>query len=192
MPAPAADHSERDAELRRLLIGCGNGDQQAFAELYRAAASKLYALCRQMLRRDDLAEDVLQESFAQIWRDAARYKADRSAPLTWMGVIVRHRCIDLLRRQGRHASQSLDEAMPAEEPMDQLPGPLELTQRWAENQRLGRCLNQLSESQRVSITLAFYRGYSHSQLSDHLATPVGTIKSWIRRGLKQLQGCLHG
>ena len=106
-----------------------------------------------------------------------------------MSVIARHRCLDILRRRqtGRSQSDDLSEL----ELVDERAGPLELTAHWSDRQALGRCLKALSEQQRLSVTMAFYRGFSHQQLSLYLATPIGTVKSWIRRGLIQLQRCLQ-
>ncbi len=176
-------------QLDELLLQCGRSDHQAFEQLYRIAAPRLFALCRRMLRREELAEEALQESFLQIWRDAAQFDPNRAMAMTWMGVIVRHRCLDLLRR--RRPEDSLEDYDTFIEPADDSAGPLELTLRWADHHALGHCLKTLSESQRLSITLAFYRGFSHQQLSAYLATPVGTVKSWIRRGLIQLKQCLQ-
>lgn len=178
-------------QLQTLLLACGRGDHAAFQQLYQRAAPKLFALCRRLLRRDELAEEVLQETFIQIWRDAGRYDPERTLPLTWMGVIARHRCLDLLRRR-RHAELSLDDEATFVEPVDEGDGPLELVLRIADTHALAQCLRTLSEQQRISITLAFYRGFTHQQLSRYLATPIGTVKSWIRRGLQQLKRCLQG
>jgi RNA polymerase sigma-70 factor, ECF subfamily len=175
--------------LDELLLRCGRGDHPAFEQLYRLAAPRLFALCRRMLRNEELAEESLQESFVQIWRDAARFDPHRALATTWMGVIVRHRCLDLLRR--KRPEVSLEDEDTFIEPVDDGAGPLELTLRQADHHALGRCLKTLSEPQRLSITLAFYRGFSHQQLGAYLATPVGTVKSWIRRGLMQLKRCLQ-
>ncbi|MCB1714131.1 MAG: sigma-70 family RNA polymerase sigma factor [Candidatus Competibacteraceae bacterium] len=175
--------------LQKLLRACAQSDHDAFAQLYQQAAPKLFALCRYMLRDDNLAEEALQETFVQIWRDAADYNPHRALAMTWMSVIARHRCLDLLRR--RQATLSLDDDLSQLELVDQAAGPLELTAHWSDRQALGRCLKTLTEQQRLSITMAFYRGFSHQQLSAYLAIPIGTVKSWIRRGLNQLQRCLQ-
>lgn len=171
--------------LQQLLRACAQGEQQAFAELYQLTAPKLYALCRYMMHDDHLAEEALQEAYEQIWRDAADYNPHRAMALTWMGVIVRHRCLDMLRRR-----KPADDLSGIELPDDSA-GPLELTIHWADRKALGRCLKTLSEQQRLSITMAFYRGLTHQQLSAYLAIPMGTVKSWIRRGLTRLQKCLQ-
>lgn len=177
--------------LQALLADCARNDRAAFEQLYRLASPKLFSLCLAMLRRQDLAEEVLQDAFVQIWRDAASYDPGRAAPMTWMGVIVRHRALDLLRR--RRPEVSLDEYEGIEEHVDSNPNPMEVVLGLSDNQALKRCLEALPERQRESIVEAFLRGLTHEQLSAVLATPLGTVKSWIRRGLGQLKRCLqHG
>ncbi len=180
---PDADH------LQALLARCARQDRAAFEELYRLTSPKLFSLCSYLLRRQSLAEDALQEAFMQIWRDAGRFDPARSQPMTWMGVIVRHRALDLLRRQ--RPATSLDDQPWLAEGEDDQPGPLEGLLDWANAQELKRCLDELTEQHRESVILAFLRGLTHQQLSEHLATPLGTVKSWVRRGLGQLQRCLE-
>lgn len=173
--------------LQALLADCARRDRDAFERLYRLTAPRLFAMCLSMLRREDLAEEVLQEAYLQIWRDAARFDPDRAAAMTWMAVIVRHRALDLLRRK---TEVRLGEQQDHDAP-DTGPGPLEVLQRGFDNRALELCLEQLSEEQRNSIVLSFFRGFTHQQLSDYLAAPLGTVKSWIRRGLGQLKRCLQ-
>lgn len=174
--------------LQILLERCARRDHAAFERLYRQTSAKLHSVCRYMMHDDALAEEALQDAYIQIWRDAADYDANRAAPLTWLAVIARHRCLDLLRRRQREVTA--DAAVFAFQ-VDEGPGPLELTVQWSDKYALGECLKTLSQQQRLSITLAFFRGLSHQQLSATLATPLGTVKSWIRRGLERLQRCLQ-
>lgn len=173
--------------LQALLADCARRDQSAFERLYRLTAPRLFALCISMLRREDLAEEVLQEAFLQIWRDAARFDPNRATAMTWMAVIIRHRALDLLRRR---TESRFGEPEGYDAP-DTEPGPLEVLLRGFDNHALELCLEQLSEEQRKSIVLSFFRGFTHQQLSDYLAAPLGTVKSWIRRGLGQLKRCLQ-
>lgn len=175
--------------LTALLKRCARQDHAAFERLYDLSSAKLFSVCRYLLRNDELAEEALQEAYVQIWRDAASFRPERAAAMTWLSVITRHRCLDLLRR--RRAETTVDNDAVFDEQIDDDPGPLELTARWAERHALGKCLETLSKQQRESINLAFFRGLSHSELSKALATPIGTVKSWIRRGLERLQRCLQ-
>ena len=173
--------------LQALLKSCARQDQTAFEQLYRLTSPKLFPVCRYLLRRESLAEEVLQEAFMQIWRDAYLFDPARSAPMTWLTSIVRHRALDTLRRQRPEDPWSDTEHDQAAD----LPGPMELVAGMADNQALKHCLEQLPEDQRHSIVQAFLSGLTHQQLSETLATPVGTVKSWIRRGLERLRRCLE-
>jgi RNA polymerase sigma-70 factor (ECF subfamily) len=177
------------AQLAALLAQCALGNQPAFAELYRATAPKLFGVAVRILRREDWAEDVLQECYVSIWNHAADYTAARSAPLTWMTSIVRNRCLDWLRRPRPEAGgedyDSVAEAWAAD-----VPGPVEQLLAAADARALARCLVQLDSKQRQSITLAFFHGLSHSELAAHMREPLGTVKTWVRRGLERLRGCL--
>jgi RNA polymerase sigma-70 factor (ECF subfamily) len=186
----AAAHSQVE-RLAALLAQCALRDQLAFAELYRATAPKLFGVAIRILRRQDWAEDVLQECYVSIWNHAGDYALARSAPLTWMTSIVRNRCLDWLRRP--HPESGSDEYdIVAEAWHDEGPGPLERLLAAAEANALARCMGQLESKQRQTITLAFFHGLSHSELAAHMRQPLGTVKTWVRRGLERLKGCLSG
>jgi RNA polymerase sigma-70 factor (ECF subfamily) len=175
--------------LAALLARCALRDQSAFAELYRTTSPKLFGIALRILRRQDWAEDVLQECYVSIWNHAADYAPAKSAPLTWMTSIVRNRCLDWLRRpHPESGSEEYDIA--AEAWSDDGPGPLERLLASAEASALARCLQELDSKQRQSIALAFFHGLSHSELAAHMRQPLGTVKTWVRRGLERLKGCL--
>lgn len=177
--------------LGALLARCGLGDQRAFSELYRFTSAKLFGVALRILRREAWAEEVLQESFVNIWNYAAEYAADKSAPMTWMTSIVRNRSLDWLRRPQREdTSESYD--LLIENLRDDAAGPLEQLIQATEASALARCLRELDSQQRQTIALAFQHGLTHSELAAHLKQPLGTIKTWIRRGLERLKGCLAG
>lgn len=175
--------------LAGLLARCALRDQRAFADLYRHTSSKLFGVALRILRRQDWAEEVLQESYVNIWNHAGDYVARKSAPLTWMTSIVRNRCLDWLRRpQFEATGDEYDVAVDAWR--DERPGPMESLAASADAAALARCLEQLEARQRQSIMLAFFHGLSHSELAGHLQQPLGTVKTWVRRGLERLKGCL--
>ena len=175
--------------LSGLLAQCALRDQRAFADLYRHTSSKLFGVALRILRRQDWAEEVLQESYVNIWNHAGDYVAQKSAPLTWMTSIVRNRCLDWLRRPRFEATgDEYDVAVEAWQ--DEKPGPMESLAAAADAAALARCLEQLEAKQRQSIMLAFFHGLSHSELAGHLQQPLGTVKTWVRRGLERLKGCL--
>ena len=176
-----------DVEHRNLLLAVSRKDRHAFEALYSQVSPRLYAVALRMLKRPELAEELLQDVCITIWNQAGNYNSDYSAPLTWMTNIVRNRAIDRLRRH-----ESSDPSV--EDDMDLLhgtdPGPLALYEQVQSSQRLDDCMKQLSAQQRQSIFLAYYHCLSHAAIAKQMAQPLGTTKSWIRRGLAQLKGCL--
>ena len=166
------------------------GDRAAFARLYQATSSKLYGVALRILRREDWAEEVLQECYVNVWRHAPEYNASRAAPMTWMTSIVRNRCLDWLRRPNPLPLEVLgDEGADAIE--DSGLGPLDELERSREAGAVARCLRGLDAKQRQAIALAFFDGLSHAELAQHLREPLGTVKTWVRRGLAKLRSCLE-
>jgi RNA polymerase sigma-70 factor, ECF subfamily len=177
------------ARLTGLLSQCALQNQRAFADLYALTSSKLFGVALRILRRQDWAEEVLQECYVNIWNHAGDYAAYRSAPMTWMTSIVRNRSLDWLRRPQSEATGEEYE-IAVESWQDQAPGPMERLAAAGEAAALARCLEQLDAKQRQSIVLAFFHGLSHSELSGHMKEPLGTVKTWVRRGLERLKACL--
>ena len=172
--------------LEDLLARSAQGDRAAFQRLYQASAAKLHGVALRILRRGDWAEEVLQECYVSIWTRAGDYRAGLSAPMTWMTSIVRNRCLDWLRRPAPEvAVETLEELESGS------PGPLAELERAKDAQALARCLGGLDARQRQAIALAFYDGLSHAELASHLRQPLGTVKTWVRRGLLRLKSCLE-
>nr|WP_268824786.1 sigma-70 family RNA polymerase sigma factor [Massilia sp. MS-15] len=160
--------------------------------MYEASSPRLYGLALRILRRRELAEEALQESFVSIWHHAGDYQASLSAPMTWMTTIVRNKSFDLLRRTQAEIQiegDDFDEAVlatlrdPAANPADAL----ELS---SEAKALAICMSALEEKHRHAVGLAFFHDLSHSEVAHKLALPLGTVKTWIRRSLARLQACL--
>jgi RNA polymerase sigma-70 factor (ECF subfamily) len=166
-------------------------DQAAFARLYELTSAHLYACALRILQRPVWAEDVLQESFVNIWQRADTYSAEKSQPLTWLTSIVRNRALDWLRRPDPETVDIDDEEHPVTI-ADERPDPLAVLLAGADARQVRGCIDTLDAAQQQSIALAFYHGLTHSELALHLRQPLGTIKSWIRRGLERLQRCLEG
>ena len=176
-------------QLAELLAQCALKNQHSFNKLYQLTAAKLYGVALRILRRQDWAEEVLQECYVNIWNHAGDYAMAKSAPLTWMTSIVRNRCLDWLRRPQTEATgEQYDVAVEAWQ--DDAPGPMEQLAASSEAAALARCMQQLDAKQRQSIMLAFFNGLSHSELAAHMKQPLGTVKTWVRRGLERLKGCL--
>jgi RNA polymerase sigma factor (sigma-70 family) len=174
--------------LEALLGECARGKEPALAELYQLCAPHLFALATRMLRRKDWAEEVIQECFLSIWQNAARYSSEQSQAMTWMTRIVRNRCIDQLRRPDLERPDpdgAIQDAW-----ADEAPGPLSRLQSVQESKRLAACMAELEVNQRRAIALSFFDNLSHSEIAQKLESPLGTIKSWLRRGMERLKRCL--
>jgi RNA polymerase sigma-70 factor (ECF subfamily) len=180
--------SKRDV-LADWLSRCANGDQAALEELYHACSAKLYAISLFLLKDKALAEDVLQDSFVKIWRRAGSYNRDKGSAMTWMASVVRHRALDVLRSNSYQVEQGFEDLASAGYVEDKQ-NPLMLADLSASTAAILRCMEQLKEEQRQCIVLAYYFGYSHDELSINLAKPLGTVKAWIRRGIKRIRECL--
>jgi RNA polymerase sigma factor (sigma-70 family) len=193
------DWSERSREVAALLARSALGDRAAFERLYERTSGHLFAVVLRIQRDRALAEDLLQEVYVSIWRAAGGFDATRSQPMTWLTSVARNRAIDSLRRKqtqpvllsttrddedGDEGGDALDQHA------DESPGPVELFDRAGEARQLKRCMDGLSAAQRQSVALAFYDGLSHAEVAEHLQQPLGTVKSWLRRGLLALKGCL--
>lgn len=177
-------------QLAALLGKCRRKDHRALAELYRLSSTRLFVIAVRITRTRDLAEEVLQESFVNIWRHADAYSADKNAPMTWMSSIVRNRALDWLRRRHEVEMNHEHEALIAAIP-DGGPGPEERCMQSADAARLACCLEQLDENQQHVIRMAFYDGLSHAELAEKMGKPLGTVKAWIRRDLIRLRGLLE-
>src|SRR5215831_21397339 len=180
---------ERNARLMELLARTALADQKAFAELYQLSAPHLYAVALRILREAGAAEEVPQESFVNVWHHAGSYVAARSQPLTWLTSIVRNRCLDQLRRR-EIATTPINEEEAGETMAAEGPTPLETLLAGADARAVRNCVEGLDAGQKQAIALAFYQGLSHSELARHLKQPLGTVKSWVRRGLERLRTCL--
>jgi RNA polymerase sigma-70 factor (ECF subfamily) len=188
--APDPDkQKQRSALLAGLLARVALSDQQAFAELYRLTSSHLYAVALRILRESGAAEEVLQESYVNIWHHAGSYVAAKSQPLTWLTSIVRNRCLDQMRRR-EVDTVTIDDEEQGTMFADDRPSPMEMLISSADALAVRDCVERLDAGQKQAIALAFYHGLSHSELARHLRQPLGTVKSWVRRGLERIKACL--
>ena len=191
-------HLLPDEKMIALLerIGQGAGPdgraEAALRELYDLTSGKLYGMALRVVGNREWAEDVLQEAFLNIWRIAGDYRAALSPPMAWMGVIVRSRALDFLRRRASEradAGLELDEAI-SETVAGDSPNPMDTSQASEQAWALHECLRKLEARQREVVSLAYLRDLSHSELAEQLKLPLGTVNTWIRRGLEQLRGCM--
>lgn len=188
-PSPPSAELPASPSIEGLLAATAHGDRRSFSELYRLTHRRLYAIALALLHRPEAAEDVLQDTYLAVWRTAGQYQPGRAPALIWLMAIVRHRAIEQLRRRRRRALETFAE--PLDEETLRIPDP---SQPQAVNHlahAIQECLRRLSAEQAQTIALAFFHGLSHEELAAHLQTPLGTVKSWVRRGLLQLKKCLE-
>ncbi len=173
--------------LDDLMARVARGDRVAFAALYEAVSAKLFGIILRILRRRDVAEDVLQDVFVKIWQKAADFDAARASPVTWMATIARNSALDVARRRTHVAIDDAPEALEVSDPG--LPALAQLEQG-EELGRLQRCLDGLEPERRQMVRLAYLDGFSREELAQRFGHPTGTIKTWLHRSLKQLKDCL--
>ena len=184
--------AERNARLAALLARVALSDQRAFEELYRLTGAHLYGVVLRIVRERSIAEEILQEAYVNVWHHAGTYDAARSQPITWLTSIVRNRALDLKRRReiDTSALPGTDEGAPAVEFPANDPTPMEMLVSAADARAVRDCVETLEGGTKQAIALAFFHGLSHGELSAHLQEPLGTVKSWVRRGLEKLRRCL--
>jgi RNA polymerase sigma-70 factor (ECF subfamily) len=182
--APASARELAHLSDEALLALVARADEHALAELYRRLGRLAYGLAFRILRDDALAQDAVQEAFLGVWRAADRFVADRAKPSTWVLTLVHRRAVDLVRREERRRAEPLEEE--AEPPTTGVDQAELLTQR----QAVRDALRQLPPEQREAIELAYYGGYTQSELAERLDQPLGTIKSRMFAGLARLRDVL--
>ena len=177
----------RQGELALLMGAVASGDRRAFGTLYQQTSAKLYGICLRLLGSDAEAQEVLQDVYVTVWRKAAQFDPGRASAITWLATLARNRAIDRLRAR-RPSGDDLDAAA---EVADDGPSALAIIEQDEDAARLARCLDELEERARAMIRSAFFDGATYAELADREAVPLGTMKSWIRRGLLRLRGCLE-
>ncbi len=175
--------------LRLALKGVAAGDQAALRIVYERTSAKLFGICLRILGDRMEAEDALQEVYVNLWRRADSYDPARSSPITWLAVFARNRAIDRLRSLTR--LRGAGDIVEAAAVPDGSPGAFELVAGEQERQRLAGCIDLLEDRQRSAIRSAFFDGFTYAELAARGGTPLGTMKSWVRRGLAQLKSCLE-
>lgn len=173
---------ERNAYFAALIERIAKRDAAAFEALYRASAPSLFGLAVRVTRTSESAEEVVQEGFIKIWRFADSYDPDKASPSTWMSTIVKNQALDYLRRNP-YTGIYIDELDERQAATDN-DSPLQVA---LDAERLSRYLGRLSPGQRQAIALAYFRGQSQSEIAHTLGAPIGTVKSWINRGLESLR-----
>ena len=174
-------------ELLPVMQAVAAGDRTALADLYDRTSGKLYGICVRLLKSEPEAEEVLQDVYLTVWNKADRFDGRKASPITWLAVLARNKSIDRLRRTSAPTT-NLDEAP---ELADDSMSALEVLVQEEDQKRLHDCLAELDQQQQSSIRAAFLDGATYLQLAERERVPLGTMKSWIRRGLLRLRGCLE-
>lgn len=181
--------------LAALLAATGRGDEGAFAQLYALTSPKLYPLLLRILKTREWAEDALQECYVRIWQNAERYAPERGSPMAWLATIARYRALDLLRARRPEPADlaplpAEDEEQTSSQFDDLARGPEDDAAEWQGMARLDDCMEGLPAEHRDIILMAYYEGFTRTEISRRTGNPSGTIKTWLRRGLLKLRDCL--
>lgn len=172
-----------------MIASVADGDEAALRELYLRTGPKLHGICIRILHDKGDAEEALQEAYVSVWRRAASFDPARASAISWLAAIARNRAIDRLRStRNMRGTRPVEEAL---EIADPAPDALSRLEDGEQGRRLTGCIDELEDKQSSAIRAAFFDGLTYSQLADRVSVPLGTMKSWIRRGLAQLKECLE-
>ncbi|MCP9943723.1 sigma-70 family RNA polymerase sigma factor [Streptomyces somaliensis] len=181
--APAAQ-----PDLQQLVHQVALGDQEAFAAVYDAVAGSVLGVARAVLRDQAQSEEVAQEVLVEVWRTAPRYRPERGTAINWILTLAHRRAVDRVRSVEAAAARDTRAAL-----LEHRPAYDEVTEQVEtrlEQEQVRRCLRTLTELQRQSVTLAYYRGLTYREVAEALALPLGTVKTRLRDGLIRLRDCL--
>lgn len=184
MPSGSANDRQ---QLVEALMRVGEGSQAALGEVYSRTSAKLFGICLRILGDRTEAEDALQEVYVNVWRKAGSFDPSRASPISWLAAMARNRAIDHIRSSGRRKQEPIELAAEIADGSASAP---ELIEQGQESGRLHHCLSELEQRQRQAIRAAFLDGYTYAELAQRTDVPLGTMKSWIRRGLLRLKECL--
>lgn len=175
--------------LRAAMARLADGDSAALEEIYESTRLKLFGICLRILGDRKEAEDALQDVYINLWQRADRYDPSRASPISWLATFARNRAIDRLRTgKVRGGAVPVEEAAPLP---DEAPLADSLLVDAEQSAQIHKCLTTLDDRTEAHIRSAFYDGYTYAELAERADVPLGTMKSWIRRGLQRLRACLE-
>ncbi len=183
-----SDVDDARQRLVEALVATGGEDRAAFRTLYRLTSAKLFGVCLRICGDRQAAEDVLSDVYMTVWKRAGAFEPGRASPISWLATIARNRAIDWRRSAGRRPSVTLDQAPDI---ADDAPSAEDRMVQGEAERTLHLCLDQLDDKQRGAIRSAFFGGLTYAELAERDAVPLGTMKSWVRRGLQRLKDCLR-
>ncbi|CDG85984.1 sigma-70 family RNA polymerase sigma factor [Janthinobacterium agaricidamnosum] len=186
-------HTPENQRLVDLLARVALKDHASFQQLYSLTCDHLYGVSVRIVRKRELADEILQEAYINVWEQAGSYAATLSTPMTWLITVVRNKALDRLRKDKLEFERStpLDAEMQEQHAGEHAEGadPHQLFAAATEKIDLNKCLSLLEAPHRQSLALAYYSGMSHAEVACHLQVPLGTAKAWLRRGLEKLKKC---
>src|SRR4029078_3359325 len=188
-PGHGMDADATRNQLAAALVRVAGGDRAALRLVYQHTSANLFGVCLRILKDRGEAEDVLQEVFLTVWRKAASFDPGRASPITWMVAIARNRAIDRLRASA--VSRRMEPIESADAVSDPAPAAVERVEMAQQHQRPSLCLAELEARHASAIRAAFLDGTTYEELAASMSVPLGTMKSWIRRGLLKLRACLE-
>jgi RNA polymerase sigma-70 factor (ECF subfamily) len=169
-----------------LIAACARGDRQALREILETDGPKMLGIAKRMLRRQDLAEDALQDAMVQIWRKASSYDPAKGSGRAWIFAILRNRTLNMLRDGAREVATEDDR-------LERQVDGSDLNEAWqmlGHDSDLRRCLDRLETEKRSAVLMSYVWGYTHGEIAGRLSAPLGTVKAWVRRGLTSLRECM--
>jgi len=195
-------HHTDNHSLQALIAGAARGDHACFADIYERTHTHLFGVAVRILGQGQAAEDVLQEAYVSIWKNAAGYRSEVDGQsiqaMTWLIAIVRNKALDAYRARARRRESGLPNSgeiggvdeEDTESGAAPAPSAMQLLEQATQALRIEGCMNALDGSYRQSLALAYYQGLSHTEVAAQMGAPLGSVKAWIRRGLEKLKGCL--
>ena len=180
--------SNAPPDLATLLQATARGERLAFKQLYDATSPKLFGIILRMSRSRASAEEVLQDVYVKIWRNASRYAPDMGSAMGWLTTIARNRAIDVLRQR---AEVTMTPNEDGEDWFERIAENRDRESEMLDMNALRHCLGQIEPEKRSCIMLAYYEGYSREELATRFSQPVNTVKTWLHRGLAALKTCLE-
>lgn len=186
----SGDAAQAREALGRAIVRLGQGEKAALEHIYKATSAKLFGICYRILQDRKEAEDALQDVYINLWRRADRFDASRASPISWLATMARNRAVDRLRAGGRvrAGAVNVEEAAPVP---DAAPLADSLLIDAENSARIHDCINTLEDRTASAIRTAFFDGQTYAQLAEAADVPLGTMKSWVRRGLAKLKTCLE-